>query len=109
MPKPSKTKRAAPGGKTDAAVLAVRVTPNAAATELAGWELEGDRPVLLVRLAAPPVDGKANAELVRFLTKELGCPKMDVAVVRGSTGRDKVVALPTAALERLLVTASAAE
>ena len=52
--------------------LALRVSPNARKSEFAGWTAdEKGRPVLLVKLAAPPVDGKANEELVRFLSKEV--------------------------------------
>lgn len=46
---------------------------------------------LLVRVTAPPVDGKANAALCRLLAKQLGVPPTTVAVVRGSSARDKVV------------------
>ena len=82
--------------------LTVRVTPNARTSAFAGWSSdEKGRPVLLVRLAAPPVDGKANTELVRFIAEELGCAKKLVTLLRGSTGRQKTLELPAEALERL--------
>ena len=46
---------------------------------------------VVVRLAAPPVDGAANAELVDMLAEALGVAKRDVSVVRGETARHKLV------------------
>jgi len=46
---------------------------------------------LLVRLAAAPVDGQANDSLVRVLGRALGVPPSAVTILRGATGRDKVV------------------
>lgn len=68
-------------------LLSVRVQPNASVTEVAGEH--GDE--LKVRLAAPPVDGKANAALVTFLARALGVPKGHVSVVRGQSSRSKTV------------------
>lgn len=67
------------------AALSVRVTPRAKQDALAGWS-DG---VLRVRLAAPPVDGKANAALCRFLAGRLGVPVRAVQIVGGETARDK--------------------
>lgn len=71
----------------DALVLTLRVQPGASRTEVAG--LHGD--ALRVRLAAPPVDGKANAELMRFLSEVFDVPQRRVTLVRGETSRHKVV------------------
>ena len=46
---------------------------------------------LQVRVAASPVEGKANKELVRFLAQRLDIPPSYVTVVRGATSRHKVV------------------
>jgi uncharacterized protein len=46
---------------------------------------------LVVQLAAPPVDGAANAALVETLAEALSVPRRDVAIVRGETGRSKLV------------------
>lgn len=46
-----------------------------------------------IALAAPPVDGAANEELVRFVGKVLGLAKRDVRLVRGDTSREKLVAV----------------
>ena len=70
-----------------AVVLALHVQPGAKRTQVDGTH--GD--VLKVRLAAPPVDGKANAELVRFLAEAFGVPRRQVAIVRGETSRQKTV------------------
>lgn len=70
-----------PGGCT----LRVRVVPRAGRTALAGTR--GD--ALVVRLAAAPVDGEANAALVTFLATTLGLPRRQVTLVAGDRGRDK--------------------
>ena len=67
--------------------LSVRVQPRASRTEVVG-EHDG---ALKVRLAAPPVEGEANRELVRFLGKLLGVAPSRVTVVSGATGKSKVV------------------
>ncbi len=71
--------------------LTVRVQPGANRSEVVGPH--GD--AIRIRVASPPVDGKANAELVRFLAEHLGVPARSVDIVRGHTNRTKVVRLPT--------------
>jgi hypothetical protein len=46
---------------------------------------------LVVRLTAPPVEGQANAALVRFLARQLGIPASTMSITRGAKGRDKVL------------------
>lgn len=67
--------------------LRLHIQPGAKKTEVAG--LHGD--ALKIRLAAPPVDGKANACLVEFLAAHLGLPKSAVTIVGGETSRAKRV------------------
>jgi uncharacterized protein len=67
--------------------VAIRVVPRAKRNEIAG-ERDGR---LLVRVAAPPVDGKANAAVIKLLAKALGVPRGSVSVVRGEASRDKLV------------------
>jgi len=67
--------------------FAVRAQPRASRTELAGYHGAAVR----VRLAAPPVENAANAELIAFLAKRLGASKSAVRIVQGSRGRDKTV------------------
>ncbi len=70
-----------------AAVLEVLVQPRASRTRAVG-EHDGR---LKIQLAAPPVDGEANAALVAFLAEALGVRKADVAIERGEAGRRKTV------------------
>jgi uncharacterized protein len=67
--------------------LTLHVQPGASRTAVIGTH--GD--ALKVRLAAPPVDGKANAELLRFLAEAFGVPRRNVTLLRGETSRAKVV------------------
>jgi uncharacterized protein (TIGR00251 family) len=67
--------------------IAVRAQPRASRSEVVG-EHDG---ALKVRLAAPPVEGSANRELVRLLAHVLGVARSRVAVVSGETARAKVV------------------
>ena len=69
--------------------LRVRLTPRAARDQIAGWQ---DR-LLRVRVAAPPVAGRANAALERLLAEALGVPKGAVRVVAGARGCEKTVAI----------------
>ena len=65
----------------------VHVQPRASRTEVAG--VHGA--ALKVRLHAPPVDGAANEELVKFLARSLGVARRAVRIVAGQTSRSKVV------------------
>ena len=67
-------------------VLTVRVQPRASRDELL---FDGAR--LKARITAPPVDGAANAHLLRFLAAEFGVAPSRTELVRGTTGREKVV------------------
>ena len=69
--------------------IQVHLTPRASRDEIAGWQ--GD--VLRVRVAAPPIEGKANDALVRLLAKALGLPKSRVGVVAGARSREKTVGI----------------
>lgn len=63
----------------------VRVVPRASRSEVVG-ELDG---ALKVRIAAPPVDGAANAELVKVLAKHYGVSKSDIEIAGGTTSKRK--------------------
>jgi hypothetical protein len=65
----------------------VRLQPRARRAEVVG-ERAG---ALVIRVTAPPVDGKANAALCAFIADRVGVPSSRVTVVRGSTSRDKLV------------------
>jgi uncharacterized protein (TIGR00251 family) len=49
---------------------------------------------LKIKIAAPPVDGKANLELISFLAKTLKLPKSDIDITNGLTGKKKTIHLP---------------
>jgi uncharacterized protein (TIGR00251 family) len=66
-------------------LLDCRLQPKASTDEFVG-EHDGQ---LKIRITAPPVDGKANAHLVRFLAKAFGVPQGQVTIERGDTGRSK--------------------
>jgi uncharacterized protein len=67
--------------------VSVRVQPRARRDELAG---EGDG-ALLVRVTAPPVDGRANDAACRLIARHLRIAPSRVSVVRGASARDKLV------------------
>jgi uncharacterized protein len=69
------------------AILSVRVIPRAPRTRVDG-ERGG---AILIRLAAPPVDGAANDALAAFLSDTLRVPRRDVTIVAGEKSRDKRV------------------
>jgi uncharacterized protein (TIGR00251 family) len=82
----------APTGVTrqgDMTTLTFHVQPRAKTTEIAGWH--GD--AIKIRLAAPPVDGKANAKLLAFLAEALGLPTSAIRMAGGERGRRKRVQL----------------
>ncbi|MEQ1875350.1 MAG: DUF167 domain-containing protein [Bdellovibrionia bacterium] len=68
-------------------MLRLQIQPQAKKSEVAGEY--GER--LKIRIAAPPVDGKANEELLSFLKKKLRVRSGDLSLVRGDTSRSKDV------------------
>jgi uncharacterized protein (TIGR00251 family) len=72
-------------GENETSFVNVRVITRASRSEIAGWT--GD--TLKVKLTSPPVDGAANAELIRLLAKTLGIARSDVTIVSGETSRNK--------------------
>ncbi|MGH7607919.1 MAG: DUF167 domain-containing protein [Gemmatimonadales bacterium] len=91
----------ADGPLTPVARLTIHVVPRAGASRVAGRY--GD--AVKIRLAAPPVDGAANDELVRFLAERLRVARSAVTITAGQAGRRKnvrIAGLETAvALHRL--------
>ena len=69
--------------------VALHIVPRARATAVAGSH--GD--AVKICVAAPPVDGAANAELVRYLAARLDVPAARVTIVGGASGRRKTVAV----------------
>lgn len=72
--------------------LTVRLTPRGGRDAIEGFfEDEAGRPVLKARVAAPPVEGEANAALVRLIAKAAGVSRSAVRIASGETGRLKVL------------------
>ncbi len=72
-----------------AARISVRVHPSAARNAVVGFTGE----VWQIRVSAPPVKGKANKELIAFLSRLLGVGKNRVSIIRGHTTKNKVIAI----------------
>jgi uncharacterized protein (TIGR00251 family) len=70
-------------------LLPVKVQPGAGRNEVAG--LTGG--VLQIKIAAPPEKGKANRELIAFLSRSLGVNQSSVSIVKGAAGRNKLIAV----------------
>lgn len=68
-------------------IIQVKVKPNARVSTLE--EIEGNS--WLAQLKSPPVDGKANKELIGLIARHFGCPKSAVSIKRGAAGRTKLV------------------
>lgn len=77
--------------------VTVRVVPRSSKTEFAG-ELEG---AVKVRVASPPVDGAANAELIKLFAKTLGVRKGDVEIVAGQASKTKQIRITGVTAEQL--------
>ena len=74
--------------------LALRLTPRASRNGVDGivQDAEG-RPLLKLRLAAPPVEGAANEALIAYLAKTLSLRKADITIRSGETSRIKILHL----------------
>jgi hypothetical protein len=80
-------------------LLSIHAQPGAKRSAVAGIHGEA----LKLRLAAPPVEGRANEALVDFLADALGVPRKSVSVVRGASARRKTVLVASAQADPLLL------
>ena len=80
------------------AVIRVKVLPRSSKTEIAG-KADG---VYRIKLTAPPVDGKANKALIKFLAKKTGLPKKNFQIVSGEHSRNKTIRIHTVAPENVM-------
>jgi uncharacterized protein (TIGR00251 family) len=85
-------------GTKDGAILTVHIQPRASTTECVG--IHGD--ALKIRVAAPPIDGAANDELIRFLAQTLSLPLAAVCIESGIRGRHKRVRLRGVMADRII-------
>lgn len=69
--------------------FAVRIVPRASSTAIAG-DYDG---AVRIRIAAPPVEGAANRELIRFLAKKFKVPQNAVEIVSGASSKKKIIRL----------------
>ncbi len=79
-------------------MLHISVSPNAKRTEVVGLH-DG---ALRIRLAAQPVEGQANASLLRWLAEELDTPRNQIELLRGDTSRRKQIQTNLAADQILI-------
>jgi uncharacterized protein len=78
--------------------LKVRVHPKANRNEITGFA-DG---LLQVKVAAPPVKGKANSELIEFLSEALGIRKSSLTILKGLTGHNKVIEIEGLSQEEVI-------
>ncbi len=79
----------------DGVIIRIHAQPGAKRTEVAG--LHGD--CVKVRLASPPVDGKANDCLIAYIARRLGVKKSQVSISRGANSRRKTVLVAAAGVQ----------
>jgi len=79
-------------------VFSVRVIPRSSKTEVVG-EHDG---VLKIKLRSPPINGAANNELIRFLSKTLNVSRSDVEIISGQTARLKLVSVSGITREQIV-------
>ena len=80
------------------AILTIHVQPKASTTECVGIHSDA----LKIRVAAPPVDGAANDELIRFLARQLSIPPTSMRIHSGAGGRHKRVLIKGATAQLVL-------
>lgn len=78
-------------------LIDIHAQPNGKKTEIQG--VHGDR--LKIRIHAPPVDGKANEEIISFFSLLVKIPKRNIQIVKGETSREKTVLVQGVSLEQI--------
>lgn len=74
--------------------LTIRLTPGASSDRIDGWDVDAEgRPILKVRVRARPVEGEANAALLKLMAKTLSVPKSAATLARGGQSRTKMIAV----------------
>ena len=80
------------------AKISLRVYPNAARSEVTGFA----GGILQVKISAPPVRGKANKELLAFLSQLLGVGKGVLTIIKGHTSRNKIIVIDGLSQEEVM-------
>lgn len=83
--------RSPSGAARESFLIEVRVKPRSSVSELAR-ESGG---AWVAKIQSPPVDGKANAELIGLVARHFGCAKAAVTIKSGASGRTKLVRIAT--------------
>jgi len=81
------------GDKQREAIITLRVKPRAKKSRIVGKTETKLGAAIIIEIAAPPVSGKANLALVRFLSKTLSIPTSNISLVSGLTSPDKLVGI----------------
>jgi uncharacterized protein len=84
--------------KNGAVIFNVRVVPRASKSEIVGAH-DG---ALKIRIASPPVDGAANAELIKVLSKTFDVSKSEVEILSGQTSKTKQIKISNLTAEKFL-------
>ncbi|MBD5405260.1 YggU family protein [bacterium] len=69
-------------------ILKIHLQPNAKRNEICGIY---DNEYIKIAITTPPIDGKANETLIKFLSKELKIPKSNITITKGLTSRNKTI------------------
>jgi hypothetical protein len=85
----------------DGARFQVRVAPRASRTAVAGVLGEGPSAALKIALSAPPVEGRANAALIEFLSSLLGVPRSAIEISGGGHSRNKTILIRGQSAEQI--------
>lgn len=83
--------------KDNGCILILYIQPNSSKNEIVGL-FNG---ALKIKIKAPPIDGKANAEIINYLSEVLSIPKKNISLEKGETGRNKRVRIKMLAAEDL--------
>ncbi len=81
----------------------LHIQPKAARTEISGEYGDGSAIRLKIRVAAPPVDGAANEELIRFLKKLTGLPSSQIHIIRGESSKAKDILFERASVDEIVL------
>jgi uncharacterized protein (TIGR00251 family) len=79
-------------------LIKVYLQPKSSKNEIVGPYRDG----IKVRVTAPPVEGKANEALIRFLAKEFGVPSSCIEIIKGRHSREKTLRISGVALQEHL-------